>query len=112
TAGSAAHGGSTAVRFSGGDGGIHFPDAAAKGRLNYDADEYLLIRIVFRTAEHHSNGGAGAGALLAKDVGASTPSWWLRVEDGRLRFLMDDGEANVSLQSNTWVSDGAWHEVV
>src|SRR5690606_35795656 len=81
------------------------------GRLNFDADTSFAIRVVFRTKEHRSGGAEGSGALIAKDVGASSPSWWLRIQDGKARFWMDDGKTSVAVNSEAAVSDGLWHEL-
>lgn len=101
----------SAVRFDQRSGSIYVDDDHSRGRLNFDSDMSFVIRVVFRTESHQDGGASGAGALVAKDVGPSRPSWWLRVQDGRARFLMDDGESSVSIYSDKLVSDGKWHDL-
>lgn len=102
--------GDLAVSFAG-SGRIRIDDTKSRGRLNLDADTTFAIRVVFRTRAHQTGGAGESGALIAKDVGPSTPSWWLRIQDGKARFWMDDGESAFSVVSERTVSDGRWHEL-
>jgi sialidase-1 len=70
------------------------------------------VEVSFRTTAHASGGAEAAGALIAKTVVGTTPAWWLRVEDGRLRwFVVDSNGASATLLSDVAVSDGAYHTV-
>jgi hypothetical protein len=101
-----------AVRFTGNGSGIAISDEDARKIINFRANDSFAVRVVFRTMSHHSGGVSGAGALVAKDVGSNSKSWWLRVQDGKLRFLVCDGSVTVSVLSGRTVCDGAWYEVV
>lgn len=101
-----------AVRFTGDGTGIRISDSEARKIINFGADESFAIRVMFRTTSHCSGGVSGAGALVAKDVAPNSKSWWLRVQDGRLRFLVNDGPVTVSVWSSSTVCDGKWYEVL
>lgn len=103
--------GTSAVEFSRRGSSIRFDDTHNRGRLNFDADNSFVIGVVFRTESHRFGGAGGSGALIAKDAGPSSPSWWLRVEDGRARIFLDDGQATVSVLTDPVVADGQWHEL-
>lgn len=101
-----------AVSFSGtNEQGIVLGDAESKHMLDLDVDEPITIKVLFRTKNHRSGGSSGSGALVAKDVGPSSPSWWLRVQDGRIRFFIEDGTNAVSLWSVSTVTNNQWHQV-
>jgi hypothetical protein len=111
-AGSDDYSNGTAASFDGSGQGIKISDSASKDVIDFNSDEDFLIRVVFRTTSHTTGGSTGAGALVAKDVGTSTQSWWLRVQDGKARFLVDNGTQTTSVISGRYVSDGKWHELL
>ncbi len=51
------------------------------------------------------------GALIAKDVGASQPSWWFRINGAVLQALVGDGANQPGLTGTIPVNDGEWHHV-
>ncbi len=107
-----AMGSGSAVRFTGGGYGIRITDANARKIINFNNEDSFTARVVFRTTSHCSEGTAGSGSLVSKDVGANTKSWWLRVQDGKLRFLIDDSTVTASVWSTSTVCDGKWYEVI
>ncbi|HBG28542.1 MAG: hypothetical protein A2Y10_19865 [Planctomycetes bacterium GWF2_41_51] len=104
--------GESAVHFDGSGKALKITDSASKDILDFDANEDFVISVIFRTTSHSSGGSSGAGALIAKDVGSNSQSWWLRVQDGKLRFLEDNGTTSSSVVSGYNVNDGLWHEAL
>jgi len=101
-----------AVGFSGTRGqGIELGDAESKHMLDLDVGESITIKVVFRTENHKKGGASGAGALVSKDVGPNSPSWWLRVQDGLVRFFMEDGDNTLDVWSSSTVTNNQWHQV-
>ena len=85
-----------------GDGG-----PAAGSDINFGAGDSFTIETYFRTSMT-----SGAGALVSKDVGSHQPSWWLRVNNGALQFLISDGPQEPSIWATDFpVADGEWHHV-
>lgn len=111
-AGSDDYANGTAVRFDGSGQGIKISDSASRDIIDFNSGEDFSIRVVFRTTAHAGGGTAGAGALVAKDVGSNSQSWWLRVQDGQTRFLVDNGTQTTSVISSKYVVDGNWHELL
>lgn len=104
--------GGSAVHFDGSGQNLRISDSVSSDILDFDADESFLIRVVCRTQAHGSEDAGASGALAAKDVGTAKPSWWLRVQGGKLLFFVDDGKTSSSVTSSTQVNDGDWHEVL
>jgi sialidase-1 len=121
---------STAVRFAG-DARLCLGEPGLRSALDFGARDSFAIEVWFRTTAHGSGGSAGSGVLIGKTRTGSEPAWWLRVEDGHVRFLAaacnastvncgvvagqcDDLPActNVGATSTSSVSDGEWHRVV
>lgn len=121
---------SSAVRFSG-DARLCASEASLRSALDVGLRDDLAIEAVFRTETHGDGGSAEAGTLAGKTRTSTEPAWWLRVEDGHVRFLASicDADAlncgvvtgecaevtsceNVGLVSELSVADGAWHRVV
>jgi sialidase-1 len=100
------YGSGTALAFDG-SGGLQIPDATAGNHFDFGTTNSFTIEGVFRV----SSGSPQTGALVAKDYGPLLPSWWLRVENGRLRFLVCDGAVEVVLTAAQLVNDGQWHHV-
>src|SRR5690606_21532703 len=72
------------------------------------ASNSFTLEAVFRMP----SGSTQVGALVAKDFGTLLPSWWLRVDNGRLRFLVCDGEVERAVTAAApLVNDGNWHHV-
>jgi len=101
-----------AVSFNGTSGqGIVLGDSQSKHMLDLDVGEPITIKVVFRTENHQDGGASGAGALVSKDVGPKSPSWWLRVQDGRVRFFMEDSTNVLDVWSSSIVTNNQWHQV-
>ena len=105
-AGPTNYGSGTALHFDG-TGGLQLSDAASSNHLDFGSNMSFTIEAVFRVA----SGYASVGSLVAKDYGSVLPSWWLRVESGRLRFLVSDTSVEAYLSSTNVVNDGQWHHV-
>jgi len=105
-------GGGKAIRLDGQNDYLRFTDIS-QHLMDFEAGDSFTLEAVFKTTAHATGGTAGSGPLIAKDVGANSPSYWLRIQDGRLRFLIDDGTqtANVFSPINLPISDGQWHHV-
>ena len=117
--GSQTYSGNTAVRFTGNNYGIRLSDddilwgTERMERLNLLPGEDFLVRVVFNTSAHTDGGAGGSGAIVSRDVGTGYASWWIRVQDGLLRFFVQDNVfGTMDLWSQTNVSDGNWHEAV
>ena len=103
-------GDSFALRFDGSDDRLSVADTSDH-LFDFEGDESFTLEAVFATTSHATGGASGSGPLLAKDVGAGEPSFWLRVENGAVRFFVDDGAQNADVVSPTTVTDGEWHHV-
>jgi len=104
--------GDTALNFDGSGKALKISDASSKDILDFDSTEDFVISVVFRTTAHGIGGSTNSGALVAKDVGSNTQSWWLRVQDGKLRFFEDNGTNNATVVSDSNINDGLWHEAL
>lgn len=72
----------------------------------------LDVEVSFRTTAHASGGGTAAGTLAAKTVVGTEAAWWLRIEDGRVRFAVGDDDGGLDiLTADPIVTDGAFHTV-
>jgi hypothetical protein len=111
-AGSDEYSNGTAAHFDGSGQGIKITDSDSHDVLDFNSEEDFIIRVVFRTSAHTTGGSTGAGSLVAKDVGSNSQSWWLRVQDGKVRFLVDNSTQTTSVVSGQYVSDNKWHEVL
>lgn len=96
----------SALHFDG-TNGLQLGDAASSNHFDFGPGDSFTLETVFRVAAGYS----GTGALVAKDLAPSSPSWWLRVESGRVRFFVDDTSAGASLMTTNTVNDGQWHSV-
>ena len=105
-AGSPAHGNGRALSFAA-DGGVSIEDTASGNRFDYGPGDSFTVEVVFRVP----SGSMQTGALVAKDLAATSPSWWLRVEGGRVRFLVSDDTVESVLSSSATIDDGNWHHV-
>ncbi len=109
--GAAAYGPSSALNFKDSNDRVVWSDLGNR-QLDFDAGDSFTIEAVIRTTQHASGGSSGAGALVAKDWDVDRPSWWLRIEDGVARFLIDDAPAGFSsVASSVSVTDGEWRHV-
>lgn len=105
--GSTNFGSGSALAFDG-TGGLQLSDAASANHFDFGAKNSFTIEAVFRIPV----GSMQTGALVAKDYGALLPSWWLRVQNGMLQFLVSDGSTdNLATASAPLINDGQWHHV-
>jgi sialidase-1 len=105
-------GATSALRFTGSGYGVRLTDAKSGGWLDFGSDGSFMIGALIKTTAHGSGGSTGSGAIAVKDMaGTNQPSWWLRVQDGKLSFLICDGTTTSSVLSSGAVNDGLWHRV-
>lgn len=90
-----------------GNGGLGITDASSENRFDYGADDSFTIEVVCRMPANSTQ----LGSLVAKDLGPTSPSWWLRVENGRVRFLISDNTSERFFSSAASINDGGWHHV-
>ena len=101
-----------AVRFDGKSGQkIVLDDSHSQALLDMEPGAPVTLRVVFRTARHGAGGDPASGALIAKDAANNAPCWWLRVEDGAVRFHLQDSKHTVELLSRSTVSDNQWRQI-
>jgi sialidase-1 len=105
-AGSTNYGSGAALHFSG-TGGLQLSDAASSNHFDFGSNASFTLEVVFRVATNYSS----VGCLVSKDYGSKLPSWWLRVESGRARFLVADTQSEPNISSIKLVNDGNWHHV-
>ncbi len=89
--------------------GFTFSDGgpAAGSDINFGADDSFTIETYFRTSMT-----SGIGGLVSKDWASGEPSWWLRVNNGALQFLVGDGTEEPSIHATDFpVADGQWHHI-
>jgi sialidase-1 len=104
--GGAAYGFGVALAFDG-TGGLQISDSASKNHFDYSATDSFTLEAVFRIPA----GSSQISALVAKDLEARLPSWWLRVNNGKFQFLISDYGRQVVLNPPNPVNDGQWHHV-
>jgi sialidase-1 len=104
--GSANYGSGAALAFDG-TGGVQLSDAASFNHFDFAATSSFTLEAVFRIPA----GSTQTGALVAKDLGGRLPSWWLRVNNGKLQFLVSDYGRQSILNPANLVNDGQWHHV-
>lgn len=104
--------GGSALRFTSGPDLVRLAAGDASSMLRFAAADSFTFEVHFRTTAHGSGGSGSAGTLLAGGNAGVAGSWWLQVEDGKLRFgLRDDNLVTVDLFSSVTVNDGNWHHV-
>ncbi len=106
TAGPASFGSGAALQFDG-TGGLQLSDIGSLNHFDFSATNSFTIEVVFRVP----SGSTQVGALVAKDYGSKLPSWWLRVESGKARFLIADTQIEPNISTTNLVNDGYWHHV-
>ncbi|BCX46168.1 neuraminidase [Haloferula helveola] len=106
TAGAADFGNGRALSFQN-DGGLRLTDGESDNRFDYGANDSFTIEAVCRIPSGHT----ATDAIVAKDLGPTSPSWWLRLENGKLRFLVSDNATEAFLTSTANVNDGEWHHI-
>ncbi len=76
--------------------------------FDFENEDSFTLEAVFRTTAH---AGDRVGALISKDKAAGTPSYWLRLQDGQVHFLVSDGDSASGTSGGENLSDGVWHHV-
>jgi len=89
------------------NGGARILDADSANRFDYGPGDSFTIEVVCRIPA----GSTQVGALVAKDLAATSPSWWLRVEHGKARFLVSDNTRERVFSSSANINTGNWHHV-
>ena len=105
-AGPSQFGSGAALHFDG-TGGLQVSDTASSNHFDFGSNTSFTVEVVFRVPTNY----ASVGSLVAKDYGSTLPSWWLRVESGRIRFLVSDNSVESYLSTTVLVNDGQWHHV-
>jgi sialidase-1 len=107
--------------------------ASVAGWLDFDRRDSFAVEATFRTTAHATGGSLAAGTLLSRTVVGSEPAWWVRVDDGKIRFDVASCSAGAAqdvdcgvkpgacagiapcteagVYGGPTVSDGAWHHV-
>jgi sialidase-1 len=105
-AGAPAFGNGRAIAITG-NGGARILDDASANRFDFGPNDSFTLEVVCRIP----NGSTQVGALLAKDLGPTSPSWWLRVENGKARFLVSDSTRERVFSSTANINTGQWHHI-
>lgn len=90
-----------------GNGGARILDTDSANRFDFGASDSFTVEIVCRIP----SGSTQVGALVAKDLATLSPSWWLRVEAGKARFLVADTTAEPNISSTAAINTGQWVHV-
>ena len=88
-------------------GGLRILDPESTNRFDYGPTDSFTIEIVCRIPA----GSTQVGALVAKDLAPLQPSWWLRVENGKARFLVSDSASERVFSSAASINTGQWHHI-
>ena len=89
------------------DGGARILDSETDNRFDFGPGDSFTIEVVCRIP----NGSTQIGALVAKDLGPTSPSWWLRLEAGKARFLVSDNATERVFSSSANINTGQWHHI-
>lgn len=89
------------------NGGLRIADADSKNRFDFAANDSFTLEIVCRMPA----GSTQLAGLVAKDLASTSPSWWLRVEGGKARFLISDDNTERFFSSAASINDGQWHHI-
>ncbi len=99
-----------ALRFTAGIDEVRIDDSN-NSMLDFEAEDSFTLEVVFRTTDHSGTTANESGPLISKDIGSGLPSYFLRVQDSKARFLVSDNSTLTSLYSNVDVNDGEWHHL-
>lgn len=123
---------STAAHFDGASRACTSPGSVA-GWLDFGRRDSFAVEATFRTTAHSTGGSTAGGTLVSRTVVGTQPAWWLRIDDGKLRFQVascDAGPAQdlncgvvpgmcaaispcteAGVSGGPMINDGAWHRV-
>ncbi|MFN8445016.1 MAG: LamG-like jellyroll fold domain-containing protein [Caldilineaceae bacterium] len=95
--------GQPVIRFNGlSDGADDLLTISDSNLFDYGADRSFIVFSVVKSAD------PDVGAILSKDVAGGQAAWWTRLENGKYRFLLDDGAGHQpALTSSATVTNGA-----
>jgi sialidase-1 len=105
-AGAPGYGAGSALSFDG-TGGLQLADNKTQNQFDFGPTNSFTIEVVFRIPQ----GSTQTGSLVAKDYGPVLPSWWLRVESGKPRFLVSDNALENSVLADVLLNDAQWHHI-
>jgi sialidase-1 len=89
------------------NGGLRITDAESGNRFDFGPNDSFTIEVVCRIPA----GSTAIDGLVAKDLGPTSPSWWLRMEGGKARFLISDNTTERFFSSTANINDGQWHHI-
>ena len=105
-AGAPQFGNGVALTFAG-NGGLRITDAKSGNRFDFGPGNSFTLEVVCQIPA----GSTQVGSLIAKDFAPFAPSWWLRVDGGKARFLVCDGAVEPIVTSTAFINDGQWHHI-
>jgi sialidase-1 len=120
---------STAARFDGTKRACATA-AEAAGWLDFGRNDSFAVEATFRTTAHATGDAPGSGALVSRTALRTPAAYWLRIENGKVRFHVASCEAEnsncgvvpgtcaaltacsaKSVHAGPIVTDGRWHHV-
>ena len=104
--GSPAYGNGHALAFNN-NGGLQITDPESANRFDFGPNDSFTIEVVCRMPA----GSTQIAGLVAKDLGPTSPSWWLRAAGGKARFLISDTTTERHFYSTATINDGLWHHI-
>lgn len=105
-AGAPQFGKGVALAFAG-NGGLRITDAKSGDRFDFGPGHSFTLEVVCRIPA----GSTQVGSLIAKDFAPFAPSWWLRVDNGKARFLVSDTAGDSVVTSAAFINDDQWHHI-
>jgi len=101
----------TALRFDQATGPLVLGGGAMAGptpdaSLRFDHRSSFTVEAIINTRQQDP-----PGAIVANDWDVGKPSWWLRVDHGRPRFLIHDGSSRSVVEADQSVADGQWRHL-
>jgi sialidase-1 len=88
-------------------GGLRLTDPESTNRFDFGPNDSFTIEVVCRIPA----GSTATDGLVAKDLASTSPSWWLRLEGGKARFLISDNAKECFFSSAATINDGQWHHI-
>jgi sialidase-1 len=100
-----------ARRFDATSAPVRIPDAPHH-ILDFEPVDSFTIEALIRTSAHTERERDKSGPIFSKDVAQNQAAYWLRIQNGRLRFLVSDGEKTATVTSRKEpIADGRWRHV-
>ncbi|WOO41654.1 sialidase family protein [Rubellicoccus peritrichatus] len=106
TAGDSNYGGKPALAFEGTQR-LSILDSDTSHKLDFGRNDSFTLEASIRVP---ADSGL-TGLIVGKDFAANAPSWWFRVQGGKLRFLVSDGPQEPNVMTPQKIDDGEWHHV-